>query len=237
MFVRWKITSNKNEKKAAMYKRIGNLKRKNIQNTKYVGNKNILVWHWQRVAAKEQVMRPVSCRCDVIENPFILYFKEKETLFSFPFSFENFRCEGWQKTSWKKGKSLLFFCFWSFLKEFESQMTYGQVPDLERENCSESGRMLRVWPSKSSGQIPVVVVGIASVIIIECVTPGDVTWLFKIADEGDDFQPPAKWPPSAWVWCVTDSDELESHLTIIVSQVGRDYFIGKPQKSIKKFTH
>jgi hypothetical protein len=115
-------------------------------------------------------------------------------------------------------------------------MTYGQVPDLERENCSESGRMLRVWPSKSSGQIPVVVVvvvGIASVIIIECVTPGDVTWLFKIADEGDDFQPPAKWPPSAWVWCVTDSDELESHLTIIVSQVGRDYFIGKPQKSIK----
>lgn len=112
-------------------------------------------------------------------------------------------------------------------------MTYGQVPDLERENCSESGRMLRVWPSKSSGQIPVVVVGIASVlIIIECVTPGDVattTWLFKIADEeeeeedADDFQPPAKWPPSAWVWCVTDSDELESHLTIIVSQVGRDY--------------
>jgi hypothetical protein len=83
--------------------------------------------------------------------------------------------------------------------------------------------MLRVWPSKSSGQIPVVVVGIASVIIIECVTPGDVTWLFKIADEEDDFQPPGKWPPSAWVWCVTDSDELESHLTIIVSQVGRDY--------------
>ena len=65
-------------------------------------------------------------------------------------------------------------------------MTYGQVPDLVREYCSESGRMLRVWPSKSRGQIPVVW---DSAIIIECVT-GATTTTLELSD--DDLQPLTK---------------------------------------------
>lgn len=83
-------------------------------------------------------------------------------------------------------------------------MTYGQVPDLVRENCS-SGRTLRVWPSRSSDQIPIAVVG-TLVIIIECVTGEDSAALLLAGD----CQPTR---------CVAASDEFESHLTIIVKDV------------------
>lgn len=87
-------------------------------------------------------------------------------------------------------------------------MTYGQVPDLVRENCS-SGRTLRVWPSKSSDQIAVAVVG-TLVIIIDC---GDEATTAALLLDGD-FQ------PTIWLaWCVTDWDECESHLTIIIKDV------------------
>ena len=92
--------------------------------------------------------------------------------------------------------------------------TYGQVPDLVRENCS-SGLALRVWPSRSSGQIPVAIVW-ASVIIIECfaICTG---WLAVSLAVVADFQPTdGLLLLCCWLWCVMTDPEWQSHHTIII---------------------
>ena len=171
------------------YKRKWQIKiwRKNEYRNTSVEKINILVWHWQRV-----LLNSKSCALSAaLTSPwssFIYFLKEKET-FHLILGFDLFGCKLFaerdgKKLLGKKESSLLFE-----KKSWESQMTYGQVPDLVRENCSESGRMLRVWPSKSSGQIPVVVVW-ASVIIIECVMGDVATILLLLA--ADDFQPLTK---------------------------------------------
>lgn len=89
-------------------------------------------------------------------------------------------------------------------KKVSRKMTYGQVPDLVRENWSSS-RTLRVWPSRSSGQIPEAIVWV-SVIITECLAAAVVSAVTVFVAV---FQP-------LTCWFVTDDAELlKSHHTII----------------------